>query len=172
MLVIRDRILEIAPDAEEVVSYGMPGFKVKGTIVALLRPAKNHVGYYPYSGSVLSLFPKELSRYTTTAGALHVPVDSPLPKTLLKKLIAARISQCDVKSGKVDTSKYAEHDAHWRNIGLAAPARRGLVDNGLFKLTDLRKVTKEEFLGIHGIGENAAANVMARMKSARVTFRK
>lgn len=171
MLVMRERILEIAPDAEEVVSYGMPGFKVKGTIVALLRPAKNHVGYYPYSGGILSLFAEELAKYNVTTGALHVPVDAPLSKTLLKKLIGARISQCEVKSGRVDSSKYGARDAYWRSIGLAAPARRGLVDNGLLELADLRKLTEQEFHSIHGIGGNAAELVRAVMKSRRVAFR-
>jgi len=92
MLELRNRILEIVPDAVEVVSYGMPAFKVEDRIVAGLLANKNHVGYYPFSGSILHLFPKELAKYKTTKSAIHVPVDKPLTKGLLKKLIKARIS--------------------------------------------------------------------------------
>jgi len=92
MLEIRDRILEIVPDAVEVVSYGMPAFKVDDCIVAGLLANKNHVGYYPFSGSILHLFPEELAKYKTTKSAIHVPTDKPLPKSLLKKLIKARIN--------------------------------------------------------------------------------
>ena len=91
MLELRDRILEIVPDAVEVVSYGMPAFKVEGTVVAGLLANKNHIGYYPFSGSILVNFPEELAKYKTTLSAIHVPVDKPLSKTLLRKLIRARL---------------------------------------------------------------------------------
>ena len=90
MLEIRKRILEIVPEAEEVVSYGMPAFKVDGKIVAGLLANKKHVGYYPFSGSILHLFPDELAKFSTTKSALHVPINKPLTKTLLRKLIRAR----------------------------------------------------------------------------------
>lgn len=93
MLEMRKRILEIVPKAEEVVSYGMPAFKVDGKIVAGLLANKKHVGYYPFSGSILYLFPDELAKFSTTKSALHVPVDKPLTKTLLSKLIKARLAQ-------------------------------------------------------------------------------
>ena len=92
MIEMRNRILEILPDAEEVISYGMPAFKVDGTVVAGLLANKNHVGYYPFSGSILKLFPEELAKYKKTMSAIHVPIDKPLPKGLLKKLIKARIN--------------------------------------------------------------------------------
>jgi uncharacterized protein YdhG (YjbR/CyaY superfamily) len=92
MLEMRERILKILPDAEEVVSYGMPAFRVDGTIVAGMLANKKHVGYYPFSGSILKLFPKELEKFSQTKAALHVPVDKPLSKTLLQKLLKARIN--------------------------------------------------------------------------------
>ena len=92
MLEMRHRILEIIPDAEEVISYGMPAFKLHGVVVAGLLANKKHVGYYPFSGSILKLFPDELAKYPTTLSAIHVPIDKPLTKGLLKKLIKARIN--------------------------------------------------------------------------------
>jgi uncharacterized protein YdhG (YjbR/CyaY superfamily) len=92
MLEMRSRILEIVPNAEEVVSYGMPAFKVEGTVVAGLLANKNHVGYYPFSGSILVNFPEELAKYKTTLSAIHVPVDKPLNKTLIRKLIKLRLA--------------------------------------------------------------------------------
>jgi hypothetical protein len=84
-----------------------------------------------------------------------VPIDEPLPKSLMRKLITARISQCPVKQGKVNLKKYESQDGVWREIGLAAPARRGLVDHGIFKKSDLRKFSLDELAKIHGIGTNA-----------------
>lgn len=93
MLEMRKRILEIVPEAQEVVSYGMPAFKVDETIVAGLLANKKHVGYYPFSGSILKLFPDELAGFSKTISAIHVPIDKPLTKTLMKKLIKARLTQ-------------------------------------------------------------------------------
>ena len=92
MLEMRNRILEIVPEAEEVISYGMPAFKVDGDIVAGLLDNRNHVGYYPFSGSVLHQYPEELAKFSKSKAALHVPIDKPLTKTLLKKLIRARLA--------------------------------------------------------------------------------
>lgn len=90
---MREKILAISPTAEEIVSYGMPAFRVDGVIICGLKAAKKHVGYYPFSGSILHLFDKDLAQYSCTKSALHVPIDAPLSKALLKKLITARLQQ-------------------------------------------------------------------------------
>jgi len=171
MLTMRERILAIVPDAEEVVSYGMPAFRLRGTVIAGLKAAKNHVGYYPFSGSVIDLFKADLKSFSSTKSALHVPITSPLSRALLKKLLDARISQCPVKRGEVDLTKYSSSDRYWRQLGLAAPARRGLVDKNIVDLAGLQKITRNEFQNIHGIGDSAAQIVIAEMKKHRVTFK-
>ena len=168
---MRSRILQVIPNAEEVISYGMPAFKVNNIIVAGIMAAKNHVGYYPFSGSVLHLFPKELAKYRSTKSAIHVPIGEALPKVLISKLIKARISQCRVKQGRVNLGKYAKLDSHWRELGIAAPARRGLVDKKLFKIGDLRTVMESESLEIHGMGPKAAAVIRSEMKRRKIIFR-
>jgi uncharacterized protein YdhG (YjbR/CyaY superfamily) len=88
---LRRTILEIVPDAEEVISYGVPAFRVRGETVAGFAAFKNHLSYLPFSGSVLEQLSDDLAGYTMTKGALHFPVDRPLPKTLVKKLVAVRL---------------------------------------------------------------------------------
>jgi uncharacterized protein YdhG (YjbR/CyaY superfamily) len=171
MLALRKTILEIVPQAEEVVSYGMPAFKVEENIVAGIMAAKNHVGYYPFSGSVLHLFSKELTSHTTTKSALHVPIGESLSKALISKLIKARIAQCPVKQGKVDLARYSKVDGFWRELGIAAPARRGLVDQKLLKLIDLMRVTEKEFLDIHAMGPKSAAIIKKEMKKEGIKFK-
>lgn len=170
MLEMRTRILEIIPDAEEVVSYGMPAFKVEGNIVAGLLANKTYIGYYPFSGSVLPNFRSELTHYFTTKSALHIPLDKPLPKTLLKKLIRARISQCKVKQGIVNLKKYEKKDIVWRDIHLAAPARRALIDNKIYSLKDLENYTEQEVLEMHGIGLNAINVLKKALKKQNLRF--
>ncbi|MGZ4314662.1 MAG: iron chaperone [Gaiellaceae bacterium] len=90
---LRRTILEIAPDAEQVISYRVPAFGVRDKTVAGFAAYRNHLSYLPFSGSVLPALAHELEGYTMTKGALHFPVDRPLPKTLVKKLISARLGE-------------------------------------------------------------------------------
>ncbi len=89
---LRRTILEIVPQAEQVISYRVPAFRVKGTIVAGFAAFKDHLSYLPFSGSVLGQLTDELDGYTMTKSSLHFAVDRPLPKVLVRKLIAARLA--------------------------------------------------------------------------------
>ena len=89
---LRRTILEIVPDAEQLISYEVPAFRVDGRIVAGFGSFKDHLSYLPFSGSVLPALASELEGYTMTKSALHFAVDRPLPKTLVRKLIAVRLA--------------------------------------------------------------------------------
>jgi uncharacterized protein YdhG (YjbR/CyaY superfamily) len=89
---LRRTILEIVPDAEEVISYRVPAFRVGGETVAGFAAFKNHLSYLPFSGSVLSQLAEELDGYAMTKSSLHFPVDRPLPRALVEKLIKVRRS--------------------------------------------------------------------------------
>jgi uncharacterized protein YdhG (YjbR/CyaY superfamily) len=90
---LRQTIRDILPDAEEVISYGMPGFRLNGQMIVGFAAFKNHLAYLPHSGSVFTALRADLAGYTYTDGSLHFPIDKPLPKTLVKKLIAVRLRQ-------------------------------------------------------------------------------
>ena len=91
--VLRRTIHAIVPDAEEVLSYRVPAFRVRGKTFAGSAAFQNHLSYLPFSGSVLSQLAGELEGYTMTKSALHFAVDRPLPKALVTKLIAARLGK-------------------------------------------------------------------------------
>jgi uncharacterized protein YdhG (YjbR/CyaY superfamily) len=90
---LRQTILGIVPDAEECISYGMPAYRRKGKVIAGFAAFKTHLSYLPHSGSVLEELSEELAGYRSTKGSLHFPIDRPLPKALVKKLIDVRLSQ-------------------------------------------------------------------------------
>ena len=90
---LRRDILAVAPNAEECISYGVPGFKVRGRTIAGFAAFKNHLSYLPHSGSVFPELATELAGYTWSSGALRFPVDQPLPATLVASLIAVRMRQ-------------------------------------------------------------------------------
>jgi uncharacterized protein YdhG (YjbR/CyaY superfamily) len=90
---LRDTIVAIVPNAEQCISYGMPAFKLRGKTIAGFAAFKSHLSYLPHSGSVIPQLAKETEGYTKTKGSLHFPVDKPLPKTLVKKLLDARMTE-------------------------------------------------------------------------------
>jgi uncharacterized protein YdhG (YjbR/CyaY superfamily) len=90
---MRDTILSVIPDAEEGISYAMPAFRVRGKVVAGFAAFSNHLSYLPHSGSVFAQLESELAGYTLTKGALHFPVDTPLPRALVAQLIDVRLRQ-------------------------------------------------------------------------------
>jgi uncharacterized protein YdhG (YjbR/CyaY superfamily) len=95
---LRRTILEIVPDAEQVISYGVPAFRIRGETVAGFAAFKTHLSYLPFSGSVLGQLADELAGYTMTKSSLHFPVGRPLPTALVKKLIAARLAEASRRS--------------------------------------------------------------------------
>lgn len=90
---LRQTILDIIPEAEECLSYGMPAFRLGGEVVAGFAAFKNHLSYLPHSGSVISQLGDEVARYKTSPGALQFPIDKPLPRTLVRRLIALKQRQ-------------------------------------------------------------------------------
>jgi uncharacterized protein YdhG (YjbR/CyaY superfamily) len=87
---LRRTILEIVPEAEQVISYKVPAFKVDGEVVAGFAAFTSHLSYLPFSGSVLPRMGTDLDSYEMTKSSLHFTVERPLPKELVKRLIAVR----------------------------------------------------------------------------------
>ena len=94
---MRRRILEVIPDAEQCLSYAVPAFKVQGKTVAGLAAFKNHLSYLPHSGSVLNALADDTRGYAQTSGSLHFPVDMPLPRPLITKLLTTRMRQAGIR---------------------------------------------------------------------------
>ena len=90
---LRRTILDIVPDAEQCLSYGVPAFRLEGKVIAGFAAFKSHLSYLPHSGSVFPELREELAAYQTSTGALQFPIDKPLPKALVRKLIAIRRRQ-------------------------------------------------------------------------------
>ena len=90
---LRRAILAAVPDAEQGLSYGAPAFKVGGKAIAGFAAAKHHLSYLPHSGAVLATLEHDVAGYATSKGALKFAPDSPLPHTLVTKLVQARLRE-------------------------------------------------------------------------------
>lgn len=88
---VRALAKEIVPKAEEAIVYGMPTLKFEGKPFLGFDAHKEHIGIYPYSGKVIPQLGDLLSAYNCTKGAIRVPLDNPISKGLLKKIIDCRV---------------------------------------------------------------------------------
>ena len=73
--------------------------------------------------------------------------------------------------GDLNPTQYELFDGEWRKIGLAAPARRALVDAKLYKVSDLRKISLTELTELHGMGKSAIARLSEIMEAKKIRFR-
>src|SRR5712664_675805 len=85
----------VPAEATECISYGMPAFKHKGVLV-WFAAFSDHCSLFP-TGAVIEAFKEELKGFSTSKGTIHFPTDKPLPATLVKKLVKARVAQIERK---------------------------------------------------------------------------
>ena len=90
---VRRAIHAAAPQAEECISYGMPAFRLDGRLIAGFRAAANHCSFHPMSGATVATLRAKLARYSTSAGTIRFSARAPLPATLVRQLVRARIAE-------------------------------------------------------------------------------
>ena len=88
---LRKTIRAAAPDAEECISYGIPAFRLGGKFLVGLGAGANHCSFYP--GAALDDFPDEVKGYDTGRGTIRFQPAKPLPASLVRKLVRARIKK-------------------------------------------------------------------------------
>ena len=86
----------VPPEATEAISYRIPTFKYKGSLLGFAA-FSNHCSFFPMSASVIEAFKNELKDFHTSKGTIRFPVDKPLSAALVKKLVKARIAQNEHK---------------------------------------------------------------------------
>jgi uncharacterized protein YdhG (YjbR/CyaY superfamily) len=88
---VRKTIRAAAPNAEEIMNYGIPTFQLEGNLVHFAG-FKNHIGFYP-TPSGIEKFKKQLSKYDRAKGSVQFPLDQPIPYALIGKIVAFRVKE-------------------------------------------------------------------------------
>jgi uncharacterized protein YdhG (YjbR/CyaY superfamily) len=89
---VRKMIRSVVPhDTIEVISYGVPTFK-HGRAVVAIAAFSGHCSLFPMGSSAIRSFQDELKGYQTSKGTIRFPLDKPLPATLVKKIVKARLA--------------------------------------------------------------------------------
>jgi uncharacterized protein YdhG (YjbR/CyaY superfamily) len=96
---LRKTIKGAAPKANEIISYGMAGYKQGTNRVAYFAYWKDHIALYGTSHEFIKAHAAELKPYVQSKGTIQFPADKPLPYGLVTKIVKARIVEID-KAGE------------------------------------------------------------------------
>lgn len=89
---LRQIIRETAPEAEEVISYGIPAYKYHGMLV-FFAGYKNHCSLFGGTGSLTEEMKEQLKAYKTSKGTIQFTVEKPLPDELVRYIVKYRMKQ-------------------------------------------------------------------------------
>jgi uncharacterized protein YdhG (YjbR/CyaY superfamily) len=95
---VRKSIRSAAPQAQEVISYGIPTFKYKGRPLVYFAAFKKHCSLYPMGQTTWKDLKTELKAAgaeMTGKGTLQFPIDKPLPAAVIKKIVKMRMKEND-----------------------------------------------------------------------------
>ena len=93
---LRKDIKSAAPEAEECISYELPGFRLGGKGLVSFGAWANHCAFYP-GAHPLAAHKDELKGYDTSKGSIRFEADNPLPASLVRKLVKTRIKEYAAK---------------------------------------------------------------------------
>jgi uncharacterized protein YdhG (YjbR/CyaY superfamily) len=90
---LRDVVRSVAPDADEVISYGIPAFKLDGQRLVYIAAWKSHTSMYPLNAAMRRAGGSAIDDYEIAKGTIRFPLGEPIPTSLVKRLVKARVSE-------------------------------------------------------------------------------
>ncbi len=97
---LRQIIRAVAPNADEVISYGIPFYKHHGMLVGFSASAKEHLTFHIINGQLLQKHAAALKPFETGKGSIRFAVSKPLPAALVTKIVKARVAENEGRAKK------------------------------------------------------------------------
>lgn len=88
-----ERAKSFVPDADEVMSYGVPTLKRNGKYIIAVGAYKQHLGVYPFGSAPIKANTEALKDYQTSKGTIRVPYDNPLPDSAISALVQFNLNK-------------------------------------------------------------------------------
>jgi uncharacterized protein YdhG (YjbR/CyaY superfamily) len=92
---LRETIRAAAPEAVEVITYKMPGFKAHGSFLVSYDAFKQHYSLFPWNDEMVEELGDEIEPYVKGRGTLQFPASKPLPLDLIRRIIEIRVRQSE-----------------------------------------------------------------------------
>jgi uncharacterized protein YdhG (YjbR/CyaY superfamily) len=90
---IREIIVNVVPETEELLNYGIPAYTLKPGVKReeqiMIAGYAKHVGFYPHP-TTIAHFEKELAGYAFAKGSVQFPLNKPLPEDLIRRMVRYR----------------------------------------------------------------------------------
>lgn len=90
---VRSAIRTALPEAEEVISYKIPTYKLRGGAVLYFAGWKQHYSLYPATERVVAAFKDELASYHVNKGTIRFPHSQPVPVKLIGRIAKFRAKE-------------------------------------------------------------------------------
>jgi uncharacterized protein YdhG (YjbR/CyaY superfamily) len=90
---VRDAIHRGVPGADEVISYQIPAFKLRGARFIHMAGWKKHYSLYPASAGLVETFRDELAPYEVEKGTIRFPLTQPVPVELIERIARFRAAE-------------------------------------------------------------------------------
>ena len=97
---LRDTIAATAPEAEEGITYSMPGFPLEGHGFVSYAAFNDHDSFFPMGSEAIEVHREELGSRVTGKGTIRFEYDEPLPTALVEKVVRTRLAQASAKRAK------------------------------------------------------------------------
>ena len=186
----RKTIQQAAPQAIEVIKYGMPTFYQEGNLVHFAAN-KKHLGFYP-SPSGLKAFETEVNKYNNSKGAVQFPYNQPIPYHLIAQITQFRVDEnLQIAQLKKQLRKCKNGHKFYKTSDcptcpiceknrvptadflskLSAPAQRALENYGITTLQKLSEFSEKEILKLHGLGKTAIPILQNELQKINLKFK-
>ncbi|MCK6515284.1 DUF1801 domain-containing protein [Myxococcota bacterium] len=95
LALLRATLAEVMPNAEQVISYQIPCFRLDGTYAVYCAGYAHHVGLYPITQAMRDAVGEALSPYLSGKATARFALDVPLPVELIRQLVTARVAEIE-----------------------------------------------------------------------------
>jgi uncharacterized protein YdhG (YjbR/CyaY superfamily) len=90
---VRSTLRKALPGAEEVISYQIPAYRLRGGIVVYFAGWKHHYSLYPAGECVVAAFKDQLASYKVSKGTIRFPLPEPVPVKLIERIAKFRVGE-------------------------------------------------------------------------------
>jgi uncharacterized protein YdhG (YjbR/CyaY superfamily) len=183
-------IKELVPEAEVLVSYGIPTFKLHGNLVHY-GGYKNHIGFYP-GPSGIEKFKEQLCAFKGAKGSVQFPLNEEIPFALIEEIVKFRVEENIAKATTKKAMKVcAQGHKYYKTSDcptcpicedirkpedtflskFSGPARRALENIGITSPLALSRFTKKAILQLHGMGPASLPKLEKALSEAGLSWK-